>query len=209
MARVCTGECFTQVNDCGYPEVGENCPNSTPCTLQKCVNFPMCGIRLPLYVLQCKGGRCIKTCDMMYGRSFEFFAPEDMNKDECPVCLEHAETYMKYPCGHVICPSCFCPRSLVYPEQPSADRFGFNISDEIEDDDEYEKCFQEWTVQYPDQHASWQAAVSTWEENQPHGDWEEQMELMKKCPLCKREGAPIGTNAHWNNPECFYQPPGL
>lgn len=199
----CTGQCLRLLDDNSFSEVGENCPNPTPCSIQKCVNFPMCGSTGPLWLLQCKEGRCVQPCDMIYGRSFEFFSPEDKKKEECPVCLEHAETYMKYPCGHVICPTCFCPRSLVYAEEPNAYTFGFNVSDDIldingEDSPDFFEVFESWKVLNPKQHTEWQAALSSWEINKPCGDWMEQMDLMKKCPLCKREDAPLGTNAHWN-----------
>ena len=212
MAQACTGECLRQLDNGDYTEVGENCPNPTPCTPQNCVNFPMCGSTGPLWLLQCKGGRCVQPCDMMYGRSFQFFAPED--KEKCPVCLQHADTYMKYPCEHVICPACFCPRSLVYPEQPNAYGFGLNVSDDIldingEDSPEYFEAFESWKVLRPDQYAEWQAALSTWEINQQRGDWRKQMELMKNCPLCRRGGVPLGTDAHWNKAGCRYQPPGV
>ena len=197
MASLCTGECLRQLDNGDYTEVGENCPNPIPCTPQKCVNFPMCGSTGPLWLLQCKEGRCVQPCDMMYGRSFEFFMAEDLERETCPVCLEHAETYMKYPCGHLICPACFCPLSLIYPKQePDEQEFGYQYPD---DDDHHEKCLQEWKVLHPDQYEAWMAAQVLWQDNQSanEDDCRKLMQLMKKCPLCRGEGAPLGTDAHW------------
>ena len=175
------GECLVQGDD-DYPEVGVGCPNPTPCTLQKCANFPMCGSKLPLWLLQCKGGRCIQPCDMMYGRSFEFFALDE----PCPVCFNAAESFMKYPCGHPICPSCFYPE---YPPEP--------FEHGLEEPD-----IHKWELEHPDQYAEWRAAVDKWADHDAH------MDLMKKCPLCRTPGIPVGTDAHWKTPRGVFKPRG-
>jgi hypothetical protein len=125
VSRVCCGECLVpqytpynsdeEVGDVDNEEVDAvdeevtyvsvNCPNSQPCTLQPCANFPLCGNKNPQWLLNCKGGLCVQPCDMMSGRIFEFFNFEA--GDECPVCFEKGGISIMYQCRHMVCAKCY------------------------------------------------------------------------------------------------------
>jgi hypothetical protein len=129
-------------------------------------------------------------CDVMYECSFKFVK---LPNATCPVCLCHSDVFMRYPCGHPICPTCFCPRFVEYPEAPEP--AGFDIPDESP---EYDSELEKWKTQHPQKYAEWRAAMAQWQANEPYSGWGEHMELMEKCPLCRRPGLPEAFGAPSN-----------
>ena len=106
-------------------------------------------------------GLCAYPCDLLYGRSFSFFALDEL----CPVCLSQPEQFMKYPCGHLICPKCFSPTFVQYTNPPEERDFS--------------------------SHAHWREAIAQWVSNEPYTAQMDHMDLMAKCPMCRMAGVPI------------------
>ena len=78
------------------------------CKPMKCPNYVVCGKKAPEWLYDCHAGKCGMTC-----RNFDVVTRNNENNEECPVCFDNPDLFVKFPtCEHYFCGTCI--RSLMF-----------------------------------------------------------------------------------------------
>ena len=96
----CKGDCLVQVGVNRYEN--KNCPNDIPCVPNKCVNYKLCGQKLPKFMEIC----C--NCDRQFGSwRCGKYQLQEIPDTECILCKETDNCFEQPECDHPICKDCF------------------------------------------------------------------------------------------------------
>jgi hypothetical protein len=171
--------------------VQRGCPNETPCTLQRCRNFLMCGAMIPPQIALQYEKKCIR-CFLQLG-DLDIFESSD-STEECPICYNNTPHRVRMSCGnqnHNICTKCFNMPNILYKPSITSESFGcprpypYAICYDNPIEDKANKDAQDvWRNAHPVEWGWWRKDVETSRDRH----WalrHERKESMQKCPLCR------------------------
>ena len=155
-----------------------------------CTNVPLCGITdIPHDIAEIYEGRCV-NCDMCFMRNFTF-SEAVVGGESCPICLVEQVLFLTYPCGHRVCASCFSPYNIVGFQAPEPQDFGCPAFAPEADEDEMESVEEKWKLAFPTQYHLYNTTSASYESDRCEL-FDDKKELIKKCPMCRAEGIPMG-----------------
>jgi len=109
--------------------------------MHQCLNYELCGAKLPDWWLDVKGRLLCTNCDVLFGtwtsenhRQTGKGVLDIRDLESCPICMEEMTRGVTYPaCEHAICLECF--RDLFYTkeveiEHPYEDNPEFEVDEE-------------------------------------------------------------------------------
>ena len=152
----------------------EDDPDPTACGCPPCPNARLCGVHhIPAVYLDIHRGTC-GNCAASFGRPLAFVERES----DCAICLQATPVQVEHPakCGHHFCVD--CTRTMIWPsgaEAVSPGDYGWdgNLSDE-----------EQWSQWLQTQ------AGRRYESECDRAEEAKERRRDKKCPLCRRIGAP-------------------
>jgi hypothetical protein len=183
--------------DCGKTEwislpktpfyIKKNTKSGCTCKLDKCPNYPICGVRNPTYLFIGKDGVCLE-CNLVFDKRLL----KDKKRTQCLVCTEEKHLYQLPICDHKLCKDCIknifyndygnpkdYPEYTEFPYKPIGEYgekdyyhpeedYESNPYNEKWINDELVQIFEEWKNVYNE-----------------HADSVFQPANGKKCPYCR------------------------
>jgi len=185
----CYGMCLKNTHYINHFYRSEDCGEN--CQPIKCPNYKLCGKAESFSNFDCHSSRCI-YCNQSFGCNLTFIE----KKEECPICLEDKDLFIRWQCEHDLCVECFRINNgwtESFLQAPTIETEPRVYTDEewIIVKIEQDKREAEWEIE--DAKRVIILDENGWEVESPPV---ERPEYIGKCPLCRHHGVPDWLRRH-------------